>query len=667
MRQDSMANDDKLRDYLKRATADLRRANRRLREWEDRAHEPIAVVSMSCRLPGGVRSPEDLWRVLESERPVITSFPADRGWDLERLSDPDPDATGTTYVTRGGFVEDVADFDAEFFGMSPREALASDPQQRLLLESAWELFERAGIRPGTLRGSDTGVFIGAAASGYGLGAAPAGVEGHLLTGASTAVMSGRLAYAFGLRGPAVTVDTACSSSLVALHLACEALRRGECSSALAGGVTVLSTPEVFVEFSRQRGLAGDGRLKAFAEAADGTVFSEGAGMVLVEPLSRARELGHRVLAVVRGSAVNQDGASNGLTAPSQVAQRDVLTGALAKARLSASEVDVVEGHGTGTMLGDPIEVQALLGVYGQGRQVPLWLGSVKSNIGHTQAAAGVAGVIKMVLALRNGVIPATLGIDEPTTHVDWTRGDIRLPEHAVEWPQLDRPRRAGVSSFGISGTNAHVILEQAPPETPAEQSQPVEDALVPVVLSARSQSGLAAVAEQLRATLSEASLRDATPADVGYSLVTSRDALERRGVLVAADRGELVSAPLVVESVVEGKTGWLFAGQGSQRLGMGRELAEVFPVFRDVFEEVLAGFGDGLVREVIWSDSSRVDQTRFAQCGLFAVEVASARLLESWGMSADALLGHSIGEVAAAHVAGVLSLRDACALVAARG
>ncbi|WSA58368.1 SDR family NAD(P)-dependent oxidoreductase [Nonomuraea fuscirosea] len=642
--------------------------------------EPIAIVGMACRLPGGANTPEALWRMLMDEGEGISPFPADRGWDLERLFDADPGKRGTSYVKHAGWLHDAGDFDAEFFGMSPREALATDPQQRLMLEVAWETLERAGIDPAGLKGSDTGVFIGATATGYatGPGRLPEDVEGYLVTGTSISVASGRISYTLGLQGPAVTVDTACSSSLVALHLACEALRRGECSSALAGGVTVLSTPEVFVEFSRQRGLAGDGRIKAFAEAADGTVFSEGAGMVLVEPLSRARKLGHPVLAVVRGSAVNQDGASNGLTAPSGVAQRRVLDRALEAARLTPADVDVVEGHGTGTMLGDPIEVQALLGVYGQGRQVPLWLGSVKSNFGHTQAAAGVAGVIKMVLALEHGVIPATLHVDEPTTHVDWSQGDVRLADHTADWPELGRPRRAGVSSFGISGTNAHVILEQAPAPEPAAQRAASESAFlesaeplafpVPVVLSGRGEPGLAAVTEQLRATLSDATLSVASPADVGYSLAVSRAALERRAVILAADRGELVSAPPVaVESVVEGKTGWLFAGQGSQRLGMGRELAEVFPVFRDVFEEVLAGFGDGLVREVIWSDPGRVDQTRFAQAGLFAVEVASARLLESWGMSADVLLGHSIGEVAAAHIAGVLSLQDACSLVAARG
>ncbi|MTD58857.1 type I polyketide synthase, partial [Amycolatopsis pithecellobii] len=632
--------------------------------------EPIAIIGMSCRYPGGIQSPGDLWRVVADGADVIGDFPADRGWRVEELYDPDPDAAGRSTTRQGGFLHDAAEFDAGFFGISPREAMATDPQQRLLLETAWEAFEAAGIDPGALHGSDTGVFTGVMYNDYSsrLRSAPEGYEGFLLAGNQSSVASGRVAYTFGLEGPALTVDTACSSSLVALHLAVRALRAGECALALVGGVAVMSTPTTFIEFSRQRGLAADGRCKSFAAGADGTGWSEGVGQLLVERLSDAQRLGHPVLAVVRGTAVNSDGASNGLTAPNGPSQQRVIRTALAGAGLRPSEVDVVDGHGTGTRLGDPIEAQALLATYGQDREgAPLFLGSVKSNIGHTQAAAGVAGIIKMVQAMRHGVVPKTLHVDEPSPYVDWAEGGVRLARETAGWPDTGRPRRAGVSSFGISGTNAHVILEQGPESLPQPETE--HSGPIPWVLSARSGAAVRGQAARLLDHL--AAHPDLHPADVGYSLATTRPAHPYRAMVL--DAGELAelaagnSSTAVTPAGDRPRTVFVFPGQGWQWAGMAVELLDSSRVFAERFAEcgvALSGFVEWSLVDVV--RSGEFDRVDVVQPVLWAVMVSLAELWRFYGVEPDAVVGHSQGEIAAATVAGALSLEDGARVVALR-
>jgi polyketide synthase 7 len=675
---------DALRKSLKE-TERLKRENRQyLTALTEGPTEPVAVVGMGCRYPGGIDTPDGLWEMVAAGRDVVSEFPADRGWDTPGLFDPDPDAVGKSYSRSGGFLADVADFDAAFFGIAPSEALAMDPQQRLLLEVSWEALERAGIDPLGLKGSATGVFAGVFHGSYGgPGRVPGDLERYGLRGSTLSVASGRVAYALGLEGPAVSVDTACSSSLVAMHLAAQSLRSGECDLALAGGVTVMATPALFVDFSRQRAVSADGRCKAYAGAADGTGFSEGAGVLVLQRLADARRLGHPVLAVLRGSAVNQDGASNGLATPNGPSQQRLIRAALASARLTVAEVDLVEGHGTGTMLGDPIEAQAILATYGQERPAdrPLWLGSIKSNMGHTSAAAGVAGVIKIVQAMRHGLMPKTLHVDVPTPHVDWSAGTVSLLTQSRQWPVLDRPRRAGVSAFGISGTNAHVILEEPAALETAVAERDYSDAVTAWVLSARSDEALRNQAARLLTRV--AADESLNPVDVGWSLVSTRSVFDHRAVVVGAGRAALTAglAGLAAgdpganvamgRARSVGKTVFVFPGQGSQWVGMGAELIDTSPVFADHLhrcDKALGQHVDWSLIEVIRGASGApgLDRVDVVQPVLWAVMVSLAELWRSIGVVPDAVIGHSQGEIAAAYVAGALSLEDAARVVALR-
>lgn len=678
----------KLRYYLERALTELE-------SFRQKEAEPIAIIGMACRYPGGVNTPEELWQLIMSQTDAISDFPTNRGWDPERLFDADPQMPGKSYSTKGGFLHQGDQFDADFFNITPREAISMDPQQRVLLEVAYESIERARIDPTTLQGSATGVFIGNMYSDYGarMMQTPNELEGHLQIGSAPSISSGRIAYVLGLNGTAITIDTACSSSLVAIHLACQSLRQNECRLALAGGVTIMSTPWAFTEFSRQQGLSPDGRCKSFSADADGVSWAEGAGVLLLERLSDAQKKGRNILATIRGSAVNQDGKSQGLTAPNGLAQQRVIRQALQSARLSAADIAVVEAHGTGTRLGDPIEAEAILASYGQEHSAknPLYLGSVKSNIGHTQAAAGVTGLIKMILAMQNQTLPPTLHAQTPSSHIDWSSGALQLLTSPVDWPTEEIPRRAAISAFGLSGTNAHLILEEAPrqPFPRPATAGTLDNGQLPFLFSAGSQPALLALARKIAHLLKQKA--DLSLNDLAYSLAVSRPHFRHQAVIVADERKNLLtslealaqgrSAPemWLSERKRPGKLVMLFTGQGSQYTGMGEALYQHYPTFRQAFDDLCRTLDPLLdlpasisLREVIFSSliqgaAGLLNQTAFTQPALFVMEVALFRLMESSGIQPDLLLGHSVGEVAAAHIAGVFSQEDACRLIAARG
>ncbi|KAI2623012.1 polyketide synthase [Hypomontagnella submonticulosa] len=650
------------------------------------SNENIAVVSMACRLPGGVLTPEDFWQLLEKGDDAITDVPKDR-WDARELYNADPDVDGTSYCCRGGFLDSVFSYDASCFGISPREAQAMDPTQHLMLEVCWEAFERAGYTRDRLSGSTTGVFVGV--SNNAATNKPPDLKGYSITGTANATLSGRLSYILGMQGPSLTVDTACSSSLVATHLACNALRQGECEMAVAGGVSLLLNPGIHIEFSKLRGLSADGRCKAFSDDADGTGFSEGAAIVVLKRLSDARRDGDDIHAVLRGTAVMHGGRSAGLTAPSGPGQVKLIRTALARDAMEPGDIDYVEAHGTGTKLGDPIEATALAEIFGTRRSslYPLRLGSAKSNIGHTQAAAGLVGLLKVVLSMQNNCLPKTLHIRQPTTAVDWKNATMDLVLENQPWlPNPDRLRRAGVSAFGIGGTNAHIIVEESPRPI-AEKTRNIASATfpadVPFVLSGNSNAALMAQAEKLRLHIESGTGKNNSPSDIAYSLAATRTHFHRRLVVTARDKAQMLeklasvnsglSRLLDVDEVGRASLGMLFTGQGSQWPGMGKDLYAVYPVFRDALDEIVGRFAElkPSLLDIMWAEprstsASLLNRADFAQPALFALEVSLWKLWRSWGVTPAFLLGHSVGELAVAHVAGVLDLPDACRLVMMR-